>query len=198
MTTATTTTKRIECQHCAGKGIVHSTEWFKRRYVDIWVDCPNCDGKGGADLEWCTACDNECVLPSGELCECALLPEEEPEAEQPPVTYRGGTVDAPGFTTETFERGVAKAVERGYLRMTSIGGGRVVVESATSAARYTVSRTHCECLGHLYTGHCYHRAAAIYANDVCGIDITQQEVLGFSETGQPVTRRARAAELAAA
>lgn len=199
MTTATTVIKKIECRHCAGKGIVHSTERYRRRYVDIWLDCSRCNGRGYFELEWCEACANECVLPTGELCECALLPEE-PESNETPatVTYNGGTVTAPGFTDDTFAQGVAKAIDRGYLRMQPVGAGAVLIESASSDARYTVTREHCECIGHLYAGHCYHRAAAIACNDLWGIDLRYEEVLGFDQDGRPVTRAERKSRIAEA
>lgn len=106
------------------------------------------------------------------------------------VTYAGGMIDAPGFTSETFASGVEKAIGLGTLHMTPARGS-VLVESARSDAQYAVTRTSCSCPGHRSHGHCYHRAAVLYCADVWGIDVHRERILGFDAEGWPVTAAER-------
>lgn len=116
-----------------------------------------------------------------------LTEREAAAAASQTVVYQGGTVDAPGFTTATFARGVAKARSAGYLQMVPLRNGAVRVDTGRAGSVYTVSHTSCECKGHQNHGHCYHRAAVIFVNDVCGITVDTDMLLGFDEAGQPVT-----------
>lgn len=111
------------------------------------------------------------------------------------VTYAGGIVNATGFTSETFAAGVEKAVRLGTLHMTPTSRGSILVMSARSDARYVVTRSSCSCAGHVHTGHCYHRAAALYVSDIWGVDLCHEAVLGFDPQGWPVTAAERSAQL---
>jgi hypothetical protein len=109
------------------------------------------------------------------------------------IDTMGLLVEAPGFTPESFEAGVTKAQSKGYLHITPHRNGAVIVQSASSEARYVVTRQTCTCKGGQTAGHCYHRAAAIYISDFYGFD--GMEILGFDGKGQPVTAYDRALEL---
>lgn len=113
------------------------------------------------------------------------------------IDAMGLLIEAPGFTPETFEAGVRKAQAAGYLHTWPARvPGAVLVETAhTNVAAYLVSRDACDCYGSRAHGHCYHRAAAIYASDFYGIDLCRDELLGFDANGEPVTAAQRAAEL---
>lgn len=111
------------------------------------------------------------------------------------VVYAGGTVEAPGFTSVTFAAGIEKAVRLGTLHMTPTRRGAVLVMSASSDARYLVTRSSCSCAGHMGHGHCYHRAAAIYVSDIWGVDLCHEAILGFDPQGWPVTAAERSAQL---
>lgn len=145
-------------------------------YQLIWHACTHCRGTG---LEPCERC-GDTGLVDGALCECCMEPEVEP------VIVGNQTIDAPGFTTETFLAGVIKAQERGELAMRPVGGGTIEVDSGKPGSVYRVTRHSCTCRGSEFHGHCYHRAAVIFVNDVCGIDVCHTALLGFGADGEPV------------
>lgn len=107
------------------------------------------------------------------------------EPDPTPVVVCGGTVEAPGFDSRTFADALHRATARGYFHIRPSRPGTVTVDTGRAAA-YVVTRTGCSCPGHASHGRCLHRAAAIYTNDVCGIDLCSTEILGFAN-GQPVT-----------
>lgn len=124
-----------------------------------------------------------------------LTKREAATAASPAVTYNGAIVDAPGFTAEKFARGVAKARNLGYLQMVPMRNGVVRVDTGKAGSVYTVTRTSCTCKGHQGHGHCYHRAAVIFVNDVCGYEVEKNMILGFDPAGQPVTWTERQRQL---
>lgn len=114
------------------------------------------------------------------------------------IDAMGLLIEAPGFTPETFAAGVAKAQATGYMHMWPArkGSGAILVETAnTNGAAYHVTRAACDCYGSRTHGHCYHRAAAIYASDFYGIDLCRDELLGFDANGEPITADQRLAQL---
>jgi len=103
-----------------------------------------------------------------------------------PVIVNNHPVTAPGFTTETFLAGVAKAEDRDDLSIRPAGRGMVRVDSGTSGASYHVTRYTCECLGHQHHGHCYHRAACIYLADVSGVNLCKVAIQRFGASVDPI------------
>jgi hypothetical protein len=63
----------------------------------------------------------------------------------------------------------------------------VLVTSGSSDTRYAVTRTSCECAGHLGHGYCKHRALVIWLHDVQGVDVMRIPVIGVSKRGLPLT-----------
>jgi hypothetical protein len=61
------------------------------------------------------------------------------------IDAMGLLVEAPGFTPDTFKAGVTKAQSKGYLHITPHRNGAVIVQSASSEARYVVTRQLCTC-----------------------------------------------------
>lgn len=170
------------CKACGGEGIVSETYpsiGGVGGAVTVDAGCKACNATGRGELvevPYCDVCDGE-NIENGVCLDCETAPT---------VTHNGGTVDAPGFTTDTFASAVDRA-KRDNLRVEPCDVERsVMVSDSTGNGWYLVSRTSCECKGHQSHGRCKHRALAIWLVDVHGIDITKVPVIGINANGDAV------------
>jgi hypothetical protein len=98
----------------------------------------------------------------------------------------GRQVNAPGFDSDEQFLGFVERAKAAQLRTTP-GRSAVLVSSGSGDARYRVTRTSCDCTGHLTHGRCWHRAYAIWLHDVAGVDVMRVPVIGVSRRGVPLT-----------
>lgn len=165
------------CTECQGRRVVsrmqpeirrsQGLDYHTGREVERLYQCERCGGTGR---------EPEPPVPAAVVCE-------------------GVTVDAPGFTSETFATSLDRARSRGTLPMMPARLGGVLVESARSGARYHVTRDRCSCPAGASHGYCYHRAAVIACADLYGIDVCRVRVLGFNPFGKPVVTGVQAGQL---
>lgn len=91
------------------------------------------------------------------------------------LTIEGRPVNAPGFTLQTFVAAVERAKADG-LKVSPIKTnpkGRTAIINPSNGNIYLTSRTTCTCKAGERGIPCKHIAAAIYAFDVKGRDITK-------------------------
>lgn len=167
----------MKCTECDGRRVIIRMErqWWGSsrngfdtgREVERLYQCERCKGSG-------------------------VEPAPEPISA---VLFNGAAIDAPGFTSETFAAGVAKAIAVSTLPINPAKVGGVLVQSTRTGEHYHVTRERCSCPGGMSHGHCYHRAAVLYINDVVGVDVSRERILGFDQTGQPVTAAERRRQL---
>lgn len=177
----TTTTLTFTCDQCHGSGLIHASDNLGGTQHDTVYACQECKTTGTVSHE--VACCEHCM---DAYCfgECTS-----PE----PVVYNGGTVDAPGFTSQTFADAVARGQAAQLRTAPSWVPGTVMVSTSDHKGRYAVTRTSCTCKGHTRGGYCRHRGFAIWLADCHGLDITKVVTIGIGTNGSPVERRERAA-----
>lgn len=88
----------------------------------------------------------------------------ESASEESAVTFAGVTLDAPGFTSEAFERAVLRAVVD-ELQLHHTAGGDLVCHAGVNGG-YHVFRDRCDCAAGQHGTPCKHRAYWILVNDV--------------------------------
>ena len=133
--------------------------------------CTRCNGKGEVPtghanligLPTFTTCDD--CLGYGETYHSGLFDDmgDEPGETPAPVTVGGFTVEAPGFTPDSFDRAIQRAFNDN-LDLGAIPGaiGRFRVNG------YTTDRHTCTCKAGQAGMGCKHRAYVIYQMDIAG------------------------------
>ena len=168
----------MTCTGCNGKRVIVST-------------VPNVQRSNGVDY----LSTRPAMVDRLEQCQRCNGSGHEPDPTPPgQITYYGCPIVAPGFIPESFQASLSRARSRGTLPMIPAGAGVVLVESSRAGERYRVTRETCSCLGGQSHGRCMHRAAAIAAADLYGIDVCHTHVLGLAN-GHPVTAADRLAQL---
>ncbi len=131
------------CEKCHGIGEVpigHVDMWGR----SCWRVCPVCDGLGAVETD----------------------PEPTPPAPASMLEVGSYTVDAPGFTPDSFDRAVHRAHCDGLTVTPTDGGGCVLVTNPTNGAAHTVRRRQCSCMAGQRGLGCKHRALAIMFADI--------------------------------
>jgi hypothetical protein len=170
----------MKCNVCAGRRVITRTVPEIRRSQGV-------DYTTGRDVERLFQCDT--CGGTGHL------PEPDPTPPAAAVVYCGAVLEAPGFTSESFTAALHRARSRGTMPMIGAGSGVVLVESARTGERYHATRETCSCPGSQSHGTCMHRAAAIAAHDLYGVDVCNGHVLGFDACGHIITAADRVAAL---
>lgn len=137
-----TTTTRGTCTTCGGKGyLIRARQIGRGQFVREDETCPACHGDGDR-------------------------PEPTPTPPAGRLQVGGFTVDAPGFTVDTFDRAIYRAHNDGLTIAPTDRGDCVLVTNPTNGASYTVSRSQCSCTAGRRGLGCKHRALAIFLADI--------------------------------
>lgn len=181
-----TKTFTTQCDHCNGAGYVHCPHTHAGHTHDAVMPCQHCHASGSVSFDF--VCCDSCGEPT-------CTGQCQREAAPAPVVYHGGTVIAPGYTTASFSRHVSRGIAAQLRIRPALSAGKVLVSDSAHKGWYAVTRKRCSCKAGRTGQVCMHRAAAIFASDVCGIDLRRDTIVGF-RGGMPVTYRRRLQEVA--
>ncbi len=115
--------------------------------------------RGGVYLNWerCRTCNGTDVVES-----------EGPDDPAPTtITVGGVDVEAPGFTSHSFDRAIMRAHDAGLRVAATDRADMVLVTNRAHATAYTVSRSQCSFKAGQRGVGCKHRALAIFLADIC-------------------------------
>lgn len=133
------TTKIVECTMCNGAGTVTLCDSHRGRVYTYNRDCMICRGVGVKTIV----------------------------VETPDTIEVGGfTVDAPGFTAESFDRAIHRAHDNGLIVAATDRPDMLLVTNPTHGTCYTVSRDTCTCRAGEHGLGCMHRALVVFLMDV--------------------------------
>ncbi|HEV2125804.1 MAG TPA: SWIM zinc finger family protein [Chloroflexota bacterium] len=139
-------TERVACTVCGEAFARHH-----RSNLGAGPICPVCVEDG----RWKEAAP--AISPAPQIVESDTLSDS-------PVTFGGHQVDAPGYTSDQFERAICRALVV-QLEIHAVNGSHVVSHPGLTGG-YKVTRTSCTCKAGEVGTPCKHRAALIFHLDV--------------------------------